>query len=68
MRELAASAAEARLYRALAVTRGLGANRTAATGAAISLLLVLVAAAAPLLAPMDPNAQDLAARLAAPSP
>jgi peptide/nickel transport system permease protein len=41
-------------------------NRLAALGGAVALLLVLLAAAAPLIAPYDPNAQDLEQSLAPP--
>ena len=41
-------------------------NTMAMIGLAILILLLLIAAFAPLLAPMDPLAQDLAGRLAAP--
>lgn len=41
-------------------------NRAVAGGAAVFLLLVLVAAAGPALWGVDPNAQDMAVRLAAP--
>ncbi len=48
--------------------RRLRRNRGAVVGAAIVVLLVTLAAAAPFLAPRDPNAQDLSARLLPPSP
>ncbi|MDI6824152.1 MAG: ABC transporter permease [Bacillota bacterium] len=48
--------------------RRLRRNRGAVVGAAIVVLLVTLAAAAPLLAPADPNGQDLSARLLPPSP
>jgi len=43
-------------------------NRLAAAGAGVVALLALAALAAPLLAPSPPEAQDLAHRLAPPSP
>lgn len=45
----------------------LGRSRRATAGAAVILLLGLVAAAAPLVAPYDPLAQDVVARLSPPS-
>jgi peptide/nickel transport system permease protein len=60
------SRAEARLFRFLETARALARNHAAAAGAAIALILVFVAVAAPLLAPDNPDAQDLARRLAAP--
>ena len=48
-------------------TRWLGANKGAATGLAILVLLVLVAALAPWLAPYDPLEQDITNRLKPPS-
>jgi peptide/nickel transport system permease protein len=61
-----ASAFEARLSRWAETARALVANQAAAWGLAIVLLLVLAAIAAPLLAPADPDAQNLAARLLPP--
>ena len=46
--------------------RAIAANPAALTGAAIVLLLALMALAAPALSPADPDAQDLALRLAPP--
>jgi peptide/nickel transport system permease protein len=60
------SRAEARLFRFLETARALARNHAAAAGAAIARILVFVAVAAPLLAPDNPDAQDLARRLAAP--
>jgi peptide/nickel transport system permease protein len=61
-----ASAFDARLLRLRAGARAFAANPSALAGFAIVLVLVLVALAAPVLAPHDPDAQDLAARLAPP--
>jgi peptide/nickel transport system permease protein len=60
------SAAEARRQRVAAAARALVANPSALAGLSIVLLLALCALAAPILAPDDPNRQDLALRLAAP--
>jgi peptide/nickel transport system permease protein len=56
----------ARRARAAATARALAANPSALAGSAITLVLVLAAAAAPALAPDDPDAQNLALRLAPP--
>ncbi len=60
------SAFAAWLARAAATARAILADPSALAGLVIVLLLVLIAAAAPLLTPFDPNAQDLALRLAPP--
>ena len=60
------SARAARWQRVVDKTRAIIANPPALCGLVIVLLLVLVAIAAPLLAPFDPNLQDLAIRLAPP--
>jgi peptide/nickel transport system permease protein len=60
------SAFAARLAQAAATARALAANPSALAGFAITLALVLAAAAAPVLAPYDPDAQNLALRLAPP--
>jgi peptide/nickel transport system permease protein len=57
----------ARIERWRETARALAGNPAAATGAVIVLALVLMALAAPVIAPADPNAQDLALRLAPPS-
>ena len=49
------------------LTRHFGANRALWWGGGLTLLWVAVALAAPLIAPYDPNAQDLSATLLAPS-
>ena len=61
------SAAAAWLGEARHFWRGFAGNAPALMGAAIVLLLVAVAVAAPALAPADPDLQDLARRLAPPS-
>ncbi|HXQ52727.1 MAG TPA: ABC transporter permease [Stellaceae bacterium] len=61
-----ASSLAARLTGAAETARALAADRSALAGMVIVTLLILAAAAAPLLAPYDPNAQDLALRLAPP--
>jgi peptide/nickel transport system permease protein len=61
------SARQARLGRAYASWLAFTENRLALLGLAIILLLVLVAAAAPLLATYGPIAQDLSQRLQPPS-
>jgi len=61
------SARQARLGRAYASWLAFTENRLALLGLAIILLLVLVAAAAPLLATHGPIAQDLSQRLQPPS-
>jgi peptide/nickel transport system permease protein len=58
------SAAQARFARAYATMRAVAANPPALIGLAIVTLLVFFAAAAPVLAPADPNLQNLALRLA----
>ena len=58
---------QARLGQAYASWQAFRANPMAVVGLAIVLLLVLVAALAPLLAPQSPIAQDLAQRLQPPS-
>ena len=50
------------------LTRRLGANRALWWGGGLTLLWIAVALAAPLIAPYDPNAQDLSATLLVPSP
>jgi peptide/nickel transport system permease protein len=65
--EAPATAFEARVARASETGRALFANKAALAGLVLVALLVLAAAAAAVLAPYDPNAQDLARRLAAPS-
>jgi peptide/nickel transport system permease protein len=62
-----ASRAEARLVQAAISLRRLLRNPSSAIGLAVVLLLVAVAAFAPLLATHDPNAQDFALRLKPPS-
>jgi len=64
--EAPASPLQARLGRLYATARLFGGNRPALLGLALVGLLALVAAAAPGLARFDPDAQDLALRLAAP--
>jgi peptide/nickel transport system permease protein len=61
------SALAARLHELGATARALARNRAVLVGFAIVALLALAAILAPLLAPADPNAQDLAHRLAPPS-
>jgi peptide/nickel transport system permease protein len=61
------SAAQARLGRAYSSWLNFRANPMALIGLAIVLLLVVVAAFAPWLAPQSPTAQDLAQRLQPPS-
>ena len=61
-----ASAFAARRAEIAATARAILADPSALAGSVIVALLVLIAAAAPLLAPYDPDAQDLALRLAAP--
>lgn len=60
------SARAARWQRVVDKARAIIANPPALCGLVIVLLLVLVAIAAPLLAPFDPNLQNLAIRLAPP--
>jgi peptide/nickel transport system permease protein len=60
------SALEARFARARDTARALVADPSALAGMVIVALLVLAAVAAPVLAPYDPDAQDLALRLAPP--
>jgi peptide/nickel transport system permease protein len=60
------SARAARWQRVVDKARAIIANPPALCGLVIVLLLVLVAIAAPLIAPFDPNLQDLAIRLAPP--
>lgn len=62
-----ASTGQARAQQAVIGLRRFAANRSALAGAMFLLLLVLVAAFAPLIAPHDPYLQDLAKRLNAPS-
>jgi peptide/nickel transport system permease protein len=62
-----ASPLQARLGQAYSSWRVFSANPMAVLGLAVVLLLVLVAAFAPWLAPQSPIAQDLAQRLRAPS-
>jgi peptide/nickel transport system permease protein len=62
-----ASALQARLGQAFSSWLAFRANPMALVGLAIVLLLILVAAFAPWLAPQSPIAQDLAQRLQAPS-
>ena len=50
-----------------ALTRQLIRDRTALVGLVIVVLVIFVAVAAPLLAPHDPNAQDVVNRLQSPS-
>ena len=57
----------ARVARASETGRALLANKAALAGLVLVALLVLAAAGAPVLAPYDPNAQELARRLAAPA-
>lgn len=64
--EAPASALQARLGRLFATLRRVAGNGTAVAGAGIVALLVIVALAAPVLAPYDPSATDLAHRLAMP--
>jgi peptide/nickel transport system permease protein len=61
-----ASAFAARRAQAAATLRAILADPSALAGSIIVALLVLIALLAPLLAPYDPDAQDLALRLAAP--
>lgn len=61
------SALQARAGRWYQGLRGLLGNPLGATGLAIVVVLVLIALLAPLLAPYDPLAQDLPARLVPPS-
>jgi peptide/nickel transport system permease protein len=49
------------------LVRAFNANKTSWIGLALFVLVVLMAIGAPLLAPQDPNAQDLAAQLEGPS-
>jgi peptide/nickel transport system permease protein len=65
--EAPASALQARLGRWWQGLRALLGNPLGATGLAIVSLLVVTAILAPLLAPQDPLAQDLPARLVPPS-
>ncbi|HEX9647905.1 MAG TPA: ABC transporter permease [Alphaproteobacteria bacterium] len=58
----------ARLARARSRTGEIARNPLAAAGLAVIVLLVAVAALAPYLAPYDPQAQELAGRLAPPGP
>jgi peptide/nickel transport system permease protein len=62
-----ASPLQARLGQAYSSWRAFRANPMALVGLAIILLLILVAAFAPLLAPQSPIVQDLAQRLQPPS-
>ena len=62
-----ASPLQARLGQAYSSWQAFRANPMALLGLAIILLLILVAAFAPLLAPQSPIAQDLAQRLQPPS-
>jgi peptide/nickel transport system permease protein len=64
--EAPVSALQARLCAAYAIAGALMANRLTRYGLAIVVLLVIVAAAAPILAPYAPAAQDLGARLRPP--
>ena len=64
--EAPSSPTQARLGRLYAMARALAGNPPALIGLAIVLLLALAAAAAPVLAPDDPDLQDLALRLAPP--
>ncbi len=57
----------ARIVRWRELARALAGNPVALAGVTIVTLLAVMALAAPLLAPADPNAQDLALRLAPPS-
>jgi peptide/nickel transport system permease protein len=65
--EAPASPLQARMGEAWRIARAIVANRPAAAGAAVVLLLALAALLAPLLAPADPAAQDLARRLEPPA-
>ena len=58
----------ARLARARSRTGEIARNPLAAAGLAVIVLLVAVAVLAPYLAPYDPQAQELAGRLAPPGP
>ena len=64
--EAPAARRAARRARGLALARAVAGHRTALVGLGIVAALVLIAAAAPILAPYDPNVQDLALRLAPP--
>ena len=64
--EAPAARRAARRARGLALARAVAGHRTALVGLGIVAALALIAAAAPVLAPYDPNAQDLALRLARP--
>ena len=67
LHESPATRAQARLGQAYRVTRALARNPLAMVGLVIVVGLVVVAAAAPWLAPYSPIAGDLANRLAPPS-
>jgi peptide/nickel transport system permease protein len=62
-----APTAPARRWGAAGVFRHLASNPLTAAGAVVAIVLVLVALAAPLIAPHDPIAVDLPHRLRAPS-